>query len=116
MTHGHRRKTATKRKELNSEVYRDNTQTVTYDSTSRYPRSVQIFAQETQTSSLHPTQKPVALMEYLVRTYSNENDVVLDFAMGSGTTGVACRNLGREFVGIEKEEKYFELARKRIYD
>lgn len=62
----------------------------------------------------HPTQKPVALMEYLIKTYSNEGDVILDFCMGSGTTGVACKNLNREFMGIEKEEKYFQIARKRI--
>ena len=58
----------------------------------------------------HPTQKPVALMEYLIKTYSNEGDVVLDFCMGSGTTGVACKNLNRDFIGIEKEKKYFDIA------
>lgn len=62
----------------------------------------------------HPTQKPLDLMEYLVRTYSNENEVVLDFTMGSGTTGVACKNLNRNFIGIEKDKKYFDIAKKRI--
>lgn len=62
----------------------------------------------------HPTQKPLELMEYLVKTYSNEDDVVLDFTMGSGTTGVACVNLNRQFIGIEKEEEYFKIAKKRI--
>lgn len=62
----------------------------------------------------HPSQKPVALMEYLIKTYSNEGDVVLDFAMGSGTTGVACQNLNRIFVGIEKDLKYFNIAVDRI--
>lgn len=62
----------------------------------------------------HPTQKPVALMEYLVKTYSNECDTVLDFAMGSGSTGVACVNLNRNFIGIEKDEVYFKIAENRI--
>lgn len=63
---------------------------------------------------LHPTQKPVALMEYLVKTYTNEGDTVLDFTMGSGTTGIACINTRRNFVGIEKESQYFVIAQKRI--
>lgn len=62
----------------------------------------------------HPTQKPVALMEYLIKTYSNECDTVLDFCMGSGTTGVACKNLNRNFIGIEKELEYFNTAKERI--
>jgi DNA modification methylase len=64
--------------------------------------------------TVHPTQKPVALMEYLIKTYTNEGETVLDFAMGSGTTGLACENLGRDFIGIELDESYFETARKRI--
>jgi len=63
---------------------------------------------------LHPTQKPVALMEYLVKTYTNEGDTVLDFTMGSGTTGVACKNLNRNFIGIELDENYFNIAKERI--
>jgi len=63
---------------------------------------------------LHPTQKPIALMEYLIKTYTNENETVLDFTMGSGTTGVACVNLNRNFIGIEMDEKYFNIAEKRI--
>lgn len=62
----------------------------------------------------HPTQKPVALMEYLIKTYTNENETVLDFTMGSGSTGVACVNTNRNFIGIEMDEKYFEIAEKRI--
>jgi len=62
----------------------------------------------------HPTQKPVALMEYLIKTYTHEGDTVLDFTMGSGTTGVACKNLGRGFIGIELDEKYFKIAQERI--
>lgn len=63
---------------------------------------------------VHPTQKPVALIEYLIKTYSNECETILDNCMGSGTTGVACINTNRKFIGIEKEEKYFEIAKKRI--
>jgi len=65
-------------------------------------------------SGHHPTQKPVALMEYLIKTYTNEGETVLDFTMGSGTTGVSCGNLSRKFIGIERDEKYFEIASKRI--
>jgi len=66
------------------------------------------------TKTLHPTQKPVALLEYLIKTYTNENDTVLDFTMGSGSTGVACKNLNRNFIGIEKDDKYFDIAKQRI--
>lgn len=62
----------------------------------------------------HPTQKPVALLEYLIKTYTSENETVLDFTMGSGSTGVACKNLNRKFIGIEKDDKYFEIAKRRI--
>ncbi len=64
--------------------------------------------------TFHPTQKPVALMEYLIRTYTNEGDTVLDNCMGSGTTGVACVNTGRNFIGIEKDLTYFEICKQRI--
>ena len=79
---------------------------------SGYPRQILEYASEGAT--VHPTQKPVALMEYLIKTYTLEGETVLDFTMGSGTTGVACKNLNRNFVGIEKDEKYFEIARARI--
>ena len=65
-------------------------------------------------NGLHPTQKPVALMEYLIKTYTNEGELVLDFTMGSGSTGVACKNLGRKFIGIELDETYFNIAEERI--
>lgn len=77
-----------------------------------YPRGIIKFAQDS--NALHPTQKPVALMEYLIRTYTNEGDVVLDNCMGSGTTGVACRNLSRKFIGVEMDEGYFSIAKERI--
>ena len=77
----------------------------------RYPKSVIDFSIQT---GYHPTQKPVALLEYLIKTYTNENEVVLDNCMGSGSTGVACINTNRRFIGFELDEKYFEIARKRI--
>lgn len=73
-----------------------------------YPKCLLQFKKEN--NGLHPTQKPIALLEYLIRTYSEENDLVLDNCMGSGSTGVACRNLNRNFIGIEKDKKYFEIA------
>lgn len=78
-----------------------------------YPRNVLEFGLDERTK-VHPTQKPVALMEYLIRTYTNEGDTVLDNTMGSGTTGVACVNTGRNFIGIERDPAYFEIAKKRI--
>ena len=77
----------------------------------RNPSSVQKFNTEV---GKHPTQKPVALMEYLIKTYTNENETVLDFTMGSGSTGVACKNTNRNFIGIEQDENYFNIAQKRI--
>lgn len=77
----------------------------------RYPTSVLEFNSE---KGYHPTQKPVALCEYLIRTYTDEGETVLDCCMGSGTTGVACRRLHREFVGIEKDAEIYEIAKKRI--
>lgn len=80
----------------------------------RYPTQVWKFQRDCLTSNLHPTQKPLLLCEELIKTFSNEGDVILDNCMGSGTTGVACKNLNRKFIGIELDEKYFEIARKRI--
>ena len=80
----------------------------------RYPRSVQYCVTAEQEGKLHPTQKPLKLIEYLVSTYSDEEDIVLDNTMGSGTTGVACVKLNREFIGIEKDENYYNIAVDRI--
>lgn len=77
-----------------------------------YPTNILFFPNDN--NPLHPTQKPVALMEYLIKTYTNEGDIVLDNCMGSGTTGIACLNTKRNFIGIEKDEKYFEIAKNRI--
>lgn len=82
----------------------------------RYPVTVQDFAvvNNDDPGRYHPTQKPIALMEYLIRTYTNEGDTVLDNCMGSGTTGVAARQAGRRFIGIERDEKYFDICVERI--
>lgn len=87
--------------------------TQTKNTGTRYPRSIQKFKRET---GLHPTQKPVALLEYLIKTYTQEGETVLDFTMGSGSTGVAAKNLNRNFIGIELDEKYFNIAKERIND
>jgi site-specific DNA-methyltransferase (adenine-specific) len=80
----------------------------------KYPKSIQKFPKHPSQCGFHPTQKPVALMEYLIRTYTNEGDTVLDNCMGSGTTGVACANTGRKFIGIERDPSYFAIATNRI--
>jgi site-specific DNA-methyltransferase (adenine-specific) len=82
-----------------------------WDGTKRYPRTVRKVTRE---YGLHPTQKPVALFEYLIRTYTNEGDLVLDNCAGSGTTGVACQNLKRDFILIEKEPEYVEIIKQRL--
>lgn len=115
-TNGHPRKVSTAAHKINcvnTTNYGEHGLT-TYDSTERYPKTVLVFPSDKQSSALHPTQKPVALMEYLIKTYTNEGDTVLDNCMGSGTTGVACANLGRNFIGIEKDRKYFEIAKTRL--
>lgn len=87
------------------------------DDGTRFPRSVMKFGNapsKIASRNLHPTQKPVELMEYLIRTYSNEGETVLDFCMGSGTTGIAALNTGRKFIGMESDDKYFEVAKARI--
>jgi site-specific DNA-methyltransferase (adenine-specific) len=86
--------------------------------TDRYPRSVQLFSSDKQKTkndgTIHPTQKPLALIEMLVKTYSNEGDLILDNTMGSGTLPLACIKNNRKFIGIEKEEKYYNISIKRI--
>ncbi len=81
--------------------------------THKFPTTHLVF-DKIRKGSLHPTQKPVALLEYLIKTYTLEGETVLDFTMGSGSTGVACKNLNRKFIGIEKDKKYFEIAKERI--
>lgn len=129
-TTGHARKVAKAtsraksitRNNLKDKVYNNEIEDkiTDYDSTERYPRSVLKFSTDKQKSTLHPTQKPVALMKYLIKTYSNKGDIILDFTMGSGTTGVAVEELNRDedldlsFIGIENDDKYFDIAKERI--
>jgi site-specific DNA-methyltransferase (adenine-specific) len=86
-----------------------------FQEATNYPRLIIDFIL-CEAGGLHPTQKPVALFEYLIKTYTNEGDVVLDNAAGSGTTGVACKNLNRQFILIEKEQKYYDIILKRLAD
>ena len=88
-------------------------QVITVSDGLRYPLSI---IKESKQSGLHPTQKPVALLEYLIKTYTNENETVLDFTFGSCSTGVACLNTNRRFIGIEMEEKYFDIGVKRMQE
>jgi site-specific DNA-methyltransferase (adenine-specific) len=113
-TTGHARKTATKRRDPTPVYGVQDFAPINYDSTERYPRSVLQFPSDKQRSKLHPTQKPVALCEYLIRTYTDPDMTVLDNCMGSGTTGVACLSTGRRFIGIENNADYFAIAKTRI--
>ena len=116
-TDGHKRKVVMaehQRKCDAGEIYRKHDNFRDYISTERYPRSVLKFKTDKQLSCLHATQKPVALLEYLIRTYTDEGDIVLDFAMGSGSTAVACRNTGRRFIGVEIDLGIFQTALNRI--
>ncbi len=87
---------------------------IAYETGLRYPKRIIYFNNNFVSKQVHPTQKPVDLCEYLIKTYTNEGDIVLDNCMGSGTTGVACKNIGRKFIGIENNEKYFNIAKERI--
>jgi site-specific DNA-methyltransferase (adenine-specific) len=108
MTEGKPYSTKRNQTETQKSFSRSNVKrTDTVNTGTRYPRSVMRFANET---GLHPTQKPVALMEYLIRTYTNEGETVLDNCMGSGTTGVACANTGRNLIGIERDDKYLQIS------
>ena len=96
----------------NSECYGERNKKEYIQEFTNYPRNLIKINSEGKT--IHPTQKPVALMEYLIKTYTNENETVLDFTMGSGSTGVACVNTKRNFIGIEMDSNYFEIAEQRI--
>jgi len=96
----------------NSTVRTPIKQVTTENGGTRYPKSILQFNRDKD--KLHPTQKPVALLEYLIKTYTNEGDLVLDNCMGSGSTGVACINTNRNFIGIELDENYFNIAKERI--
>lgn len=97
-----------------SEVYGKG-QTKSYiQEFTNYPKQLLFFDVVQPPNTQHPTQKPVALMEYLIKTYTHENETVLDFCMGSGTSGIAAKNTGRKFIGIEKDAGYFEIAKQRL--
>ena len=115
-TFGHEKKVSHRKKDYLTEVYNPANKETYYSSTERYPRNIIKFSTDTQKSSLHPTQKPVALFRYLIKTYSNENDIILDNCIGSGTTAIAAIAEHRNYIGIEKDKKYFDIANKRIED
>lgn len=94
--------------------YRENLKSVETKRSEKYPKSILTFSNAKQKGKQHPTQKPVELFEYLIRTYTHEGDLVLDNCIGSGTTAIACMNTNRNFIGIELEEKYFNIANERI--
>lgn len=113
---GHARKVSTaehKRNSKQSSNYRP-AKKVTYDSTERYPRSVLKYSKDIQKSALHPTQKPVELLEYLIKTFTDAGEIVLDNCMGSGSTCIAAMNTGRRYIGIESDIQYFDVAKERI--
>ena len=113
-TFGHEKKTSFRAKHLQTDVYGAMNNDYLYCSTDRYPRSIQIFSTDTQNSSLHPTQKPVSLFEYLIKTYTNEGMIVLDNCIGSGTTAIACINTNRRYIGFEKDKNYYKISQNRI--
>lgn len=116
-TKGHKRKVARtvyEKEGDGSQVYGKESRDTFYDSDERYPTGIIEFSTANQHGKVHPTQKPVPLMEYLIKTYTNEGESVLDFTMGSGTTGVACVNTNRKFVGMEMDTSYFTIAKERI--
>lgn len=99
-----------------AQVYGKETRDTLYDSAERYPTTIVTFSTADQRGKVHPTEKPVQLMEYFIHTYTRPGDTVLDNTMGSGTTGVAAVNTGRNFIGIERDSGYFEIAERRIYE
>lgn len=114
MTSGHEKKKSFRAKHHQTEVYGEMKNDYLYESTDRYPRSIQVFSTDTQNSSIHPTQKPVALFEYLIKTYTNQGGVVLDNCIGSGTTAIACIITERNYIGFEKDEVHYNASIKRI--
>ena len=107
-------KASSKRKCQSAEIYNKAICTKDYDSTERYPISLLYFESDKYKNSLHPTQKPVAMFEYLIKTFSNEGNLVVDCCGGSNTTGVACHRTRRRYIGFEKEKKFFDIGTERI--
>jgi site-specific DNA-methyltransferase (adenine-specific) len=103
------------KKEADSDIYaRKNTTSIEYTTNFKYPKSILEISNANQKNKLHPTQKPLELMKYLIKTYSNENDVVMDNCMGSNTTGLACKELNRQYIGIEKDKNYYNVSVSRV--
>lgn len=118
-TQGHKRKISSIKHKLacnniDSEVYNKGQKATDYDSTERYPLSVQVFSSDKQKEALHPTQKPIALFEYLIKTYSNQGDLILDNVAGSGTTGIACIKTNRNYILIEDKVEFIDIINERI--
>lgn len=107
-------KNYSKREDSSYKLNQDGTDSESRTYTHINPNTIIVGKWEANKGKLHPNQKPVTLLEYLIKTYTQEGETVLDFTMGSGSTGVACKNLNRKFVGVEMDEKYFEIAKTRI--
>ena len=114
MTEGVAYNKGVRKEQTQNDVYGSFDQVEVKSDGLRFPRSVQYFKTAESEGGFHKTQKPVALLEYLIKTYTNENETVLDFTMGSGSTGVACVNTNRNFIGIELDGRYFKIAKNRI--
>lgn len=114
MTEGISYNKGIRKEQTDNDVYGSFEQVEVKSDGLRFPRSVQYFKTAESEGGFHKTQKPVALLEYLIKTYSNENEVILDFTFGSCSTGIACLNTNRKFIGIEMEEKYFDIGVKRM--
>ena len=116
MTEGVAYNKGVRKEQTQNDVYGSFDQVEVKSDGLRFPRSVQYFKTAESEGGFHKTQKPVALLEYLIKTYTQENETVLDFTFGSGSTGVACVNSNRNFIGVELDENYFNIAEKRIQD
>jgi site-specific DNA-methyltransferase (adenine-specific) len=118
ITDNHKRKISKINQRINCKdggIYNDHSNRKDYNSTKRYPRDVLVFKSDKQVCNIHPAQKPLKLIEYFIKTYSNEGDIVLDNCLGSGTTALASKRLNRSFVGIEIDPYYVEKANERVY-
>ena len=116
MTEGVAYNKGVRKEQTQNDVYGSFNQVEVKSEGLRFPRSVQYFKTAESEGSFHKTQKPVALLEYLIKTYTQEGETVLDFTMGSGSTGVACLNTNRRFIGVEMDEKYFDIGVKRMQE
>ena len=116
MTEGVAYNKGVRKEQTQNDVYGSFDQVEVKSDGLRFPRSVQYFKTAESEGGFHKTQKPVALLEYLIKTYTQENETVLDFTFGSGSTGVACVNTNRNFIGVELNDNYFNIAENRIQE